>query len=89
MAFVSAGDVLKLGQVAFKLWEYGFSKCKNAGKSPIIDCGVQSWFTTFTTKTSVVLSVQCKLAETSLYSQKNNMPILAPISIIFPAILKN
>ena len=42
MAFVSAGDVLKLGQVAFRLWEYGFSKFQNAGKSPMIVCGIQA-----------------------------------------------
>lgn len=32
MAFVSAADIVKLGQAAFRLWEYGFSKCKNAGQ---------------------------------------------------------
>ena len=37
MASVSAGDVLKLSQLAFRLWEYGFSKCKDASKSSITE----------------------------------------------------
>lgn len=31
MSIVSAGDIFKLCTVAFKLWEFAFSKVKNAG----------------------------------------------------------
>ncbi len=31
MSFVSAADIVKLGKIAWQLWEMGFSKAKNAG----------------------------------------------------------
>lgn len=32
MAFgISAADIVKLGKIAWQLWELGFSKAKNAG----------------------------------------------------------
>lgn len=31
MSFVNAGDVIKIGEFAWKLWELKFSKAKNAG----------------------------------------------------------
>lgn len=31
MSFVNAGDIVKLGELAYKLWDIAFSKAKNAG----------------------------------------------------------
>lgn len=33
MSLISVADIVNIGKGAYKLWEFGFSKCKKAGTS--------------------------------------------------------
>lgn len=63
MSFFSAADIVKLGKIAWQLWDLGFSKAKNAGSyASAVICGICLPIKQGTASTVIPIAVSRTLA---------------------------